>query len=118
MGGDRGRGGGARPGWGTVAPCPGGGLTSASARHDSPHGTIAGHSRLTDDDLALTVGIPPRNRGRDPPSGSRADTRGTRHLHVRNSGATGPGSSIGSSSGVPRGAPPTAGIRHRGSVTQ
>ncbi|WP_142145891.1 alpha-L-rhamnosidase C-terminal domain-containing protein [Streptomyces sp. SLBN-31] len=59
MGGDRGRGGGARPGWGTVAPCPGGGLTSASARHDSPQGTIAGHWRLTDDDLALTVGTPP-----------------------------------------------------------
>ncbi|MFE0523404.1 family 78 glycoside hydrolase catalytic domain [Streptomyces sp. NPDC058954] len=42
-----------------IAPCPGGGLTSASARHDSPHGTITSQWRLTDDDLTLTVGVPP-----------------------------------------------------------
>lgn len=42
-----------------IAPRPGGGLTSASARHDSPHGTIASHWQSHDHRLTLTVDIPP-----------------------------------------------------------
>ncbi|WP_309500608.1 alpha-L-rhamnosidase-related protein, partial [Streptomyces shenzhenensis] len=42
-----------------IAPCPGGGLTSASARHDALHGTITSHWQLTGDHLTLTVQVPP-----------------------------------------------------------
>ncbi|MEU5095235.1 family 78 glycoside hydrolase catalytic domain [Streptomyces sp. NPDC020996] len=42
-----------------VAPRPGGGLTSASARHDCPHGTIRSAWERHGDSFALTVEVPP-----------------------------------------------------------
>ncbi|MEU9734305.1 alpha-L-rhamnosidase C-terminal domain-containing protein [Streptomyces sp. NPDC048002] len=42
-----------------IAPRPGGGLTSAAARHDCLHGTIRSEWRRHGDHLTLTVEIPP-----------------------------------------------------------
>ncbi|NUO41794.1 MAG: alpha-L-rhamnosidase, partial [Streptomyces sp.] len=42
-----------------IAPRPGGGLSSASARHESPHGLIASEWHLHDGEFTLTALIPP-----------------------------------------------------------
>ncbi|MCW8383561.1 family 78 glycoside hydrolase catalytic domain [Streptomyces justiciae] len=42
-----------------IAPQPGGGLTFASARLDSPHGRIASEWRLHDGQFTLTARVPP-----------------------------------------------------------
>ncbi|MGW5655109.1 family 78 glycoside hydrolase catalytic domain [Streptomyces humi] len=42
-----------------IAPQPGGGLSSASARLESPHGRITSEWRLHDGEFSLTVLIPP-----------------------------------------------------------
>ena len=48
------------PGWDRVriAPQPGGGLTSASASHITPHGLVAVHWRIDGDEIAVHVTIP------------------------------------------------------------
>ncbi|MHC3469450.1 alpha-L-rhamnosidase C-terminal domain-containing protein [Streptomyces sp. 7R007] len=50
-----------------IAPRPGGGLTSASARHDCPHGTITSDWRRGADALTLTVDVPPGTEADIPP---------------------------------------------------
>ncbi|GAA2695716.1 family 78 glycoside hydrolase catalytic domain [Actinoplanes palleronii] len=42
-----------------IAPIPGGGLTRASATHDSPYGRIRSSWEITDGVLRLTVEVPP-----------------------------------------------------------
>lgn len=42
-----------------IARRPGGGLSSASARHESPHGLIASQCHLHDGEFTLTTRIPP-----------------------------------------------------------
>ncbi|GCD89970.1 family 78 glycoside hydrolase catalytic domain [Nocardioides sp. LS1] len=48
------------PTWRTfrVRPMPGGGLTSASAEHESPHGRVAAAWRIEHDELVLDVTVP------------------------------------------------------------
>jgi alpha-L-rhamnosidase len=41
-----------------VRPCPGGGLTSAEAAHESPYGRIESAWRLSGDEFALRVVVP------------------------------------------------------------
>ncbi|MFJ4616974.1 family 78 glycoside hydrolase catalytic domain [Streptomyces sp. NPDC088812] len=42
-----------------IAPRPGGGLTSAAARHDCPHGTVRSEWQRHGDRFTLTVQVPP-----------------------------------------------------------
>jgi alpha-L-rhamnosidase len=42
-----------------IEPRPGGGITWAQARHDSPYGPIESEWRLAGGDLELTVVVPP-----------------------------------------------------------
>jgi alpha-L-rhamnosidase len=42
-----------------VAPMPGGGLTAASAVHESPYGRIESSWTIVDDQMRLTVRVPP-----------------------------------------------------------
>jgi alpha-L-rhamnosidase len=52
------------PGWKrfTIAPLPGGGLTHARARLQTPHGEAASGWRIEAGRLRLEVGIPPNTR--------------------------------------------------------
>jgi alpha-L-rhamnosidase len=52
------------PGWKRfrVAPQPGGGLTHAAARIQTPHGEASSAWRIEDGRLRLLVGIPPNTR--------------------------------------------------------
>ncbi len=56
-----------------VEPRPGGGITWAEARHDSPYGRIDSAWRLDGGELELSLAVPP---GRRPRSGCRTDPGG------------------------------------------
>ncbi|MCZ9336222.1 alpha-L-rhamnosidase, partial [Streptomyces sp. TRM76130] len=45
-----------------IAPRPGGGLTTATARHESPHGAITSRWEHHGSDFTLTVDVPPGTR--------------------------------------------------------
>ncbi|MFF3935130.1 family 78 glycoside hydrolase catalytic domain [Streptomyces phaeofaciens] len=60
----------------TLAPRPGGGLTSASARHESLHGTIRSEWERDGDHLTLTVEVPPGTEAAISLPGSEPGTAG------------------------------------------
>jgi alpha-L-rhamnosidase len=71
-----------------IAPKPGGGITSASAHHDSPYGRITSRWSIEDGTFELTVEIPPSTAARiELPDGSSHDrTTGTHRFSVRAAG--------------------------------
>ncbi|WP_163513489.1 family 78 glycoside hydrolase catalytic domain [Fodinicola acaciae] len=66
-----------------VEPVPGGGLTSVSARHDSPYGRISVDWRITDGRFAMDVKIPPGTSAQVRlPDGSTAEAPAGRHTYA------------------------------------
>ena len=64
-----------------VAPQPGGGITSARARHDSPYGPIEVDWRIADGRFELTVEVPPGTTALvELPGGAEAEAGPGRHV--------------------------------------
>jgi alpha-L-rhamnosidase len=59
-----------------VRPCPGGGITSAQARLDTPYGPVGAAWRIEDGTFTLDVRVAPGTRARIALPGGTSETRG------------------------------------------